>query len=186
MQAGHLGSRTHLLTDVPTKRAVVCSVSFEWDVTGFLLTYLFLAIFQTMGMQFSPSQSPARSMPYGLREKQDVWIFFFFFFNGAFRLSSSLSLRACCLTDASNNRKGRAAVWACLWLSVKQWTVSPTSQTLKCHWADPGLIDKVLCLHAHPEPPAGPLREGHSAADLCAVDSLRWFLQWPCLTFASF
>lgn len=79
-QAGHPGIRTHLLTDVQTKRAVMCSVSLWWNVTGLLLFDLCIftyRCFQTTGMQFSPSQSRARPMPNGLLNKQDVWILFF-------------------------------------------------------------------------------------------------------------
>lgn len=80
-RAGHAGSRTHLLTDVRNKRAAMCSVSLRWNVTGPLLFVLFIFSyqwFQTTGTQFSPSQSPARPVPYGLLNKQDAGICFLF------------------------------------------------------------------------------------------------------------
>lgn len=100
-----------------------------------------------------------------------------------------LLLFLCCLVDASNSREGRAAVWACLWLSVKHWTVNPTNQPdthMSPSWSWPRWHTPTSMLTLSPLlSPAwmtlGYLREV-KAAELCDIDSL-WCsssdLIWP-------
>lgn len=73
-QAGHAGNRTHLVTAVPTKGAVMCSPLVACHWVSFIHLFIFsVSLFQTLGGTFSPSQAPARSRPCEL-QKRDAWM----------------------------------------------------------------------------------------------------------------
>lgn len=118
--------------------------SFLCCLRLFLCTLFMLGyrLFHMKTVQFPPSQSPARSMPYGLQEKQEIGISFHLV-HGAFRLLRAPCPVPCCLTAGAAG-KSREAVWARLWESIKgrRRGVQP---------ARPAVSDCT-----HPVPPGGP------------------------------
>lgn len=153
IQAGAHTPVNRCTSRTPRFSVVECHwVSFDL----FILSY---RLFQMMGMQFSPSQSPARSMPCGLQEKTRHLNLILF---------SRWCFQAPFLSD-------QAAVWArCS--HVTELILGPlthTAQAAHSPWAPCWPLHVSDTTFEQPQ------------LQMCVVLAycLQPFLQWPCLTF---